>query len=167
MESWIPAATAAQIEFFGLGKDQQQARQHVGDILASTARLHPSPLPHFLLRWRELTEVPLPLFLGLVDIAGEAGLAQNWLAAADSVTVEPPVIEELHAPATMSLRSGLVYSLDEGGSVVVGIRYVVDTGHPGGILLAHAASDAPVEVLAAREDIEALLRTVTISDTPR
>lgn len=167
MEEWIPAATAAQVEFFGLGEDQEQERRHVGDILASTARLHPSALPYFLLRWRELAEVPLPLFLGLVDPAAEEGLADSWLSAADATTVEPPVIDVLDAPEGTSLRSGLVYSLDEGGSVVVGVRYVVDTGHPGGIVLAHAASDAPVEILAAREDIEALLRTVVVSDTPR
>jgi hypothetical protein len=166
VEQWIPAATEAQIDFFGLADHQDRERGHVGDILASTARLHPSPLPLFVLRWRELSEVPLALFFGLVDATGEPELAEQWLNAADAATVEPPVVDELDAPDGMSLRRSLVYSLDEAGAVVVGVRYVVSTGNPDGIVLAHAASDAPAEILSAREDIEALLRTVRITDTP-
>jgi hypothetical protein len=167
VEQWIPAATTAQVEFFGLGDDQQQARRHVEDVLASTARLHPSPLPYFLLRWRELTEVPLALFLGLVDPASEDDLAGRWLGAADATTIEPPVIDDLDGAPGTTLRASLVYSMDEAEGVVVSVRYVVDAGNPRGIVLAHAASDAPVEILAARADIETLLRTVTIADTPR
>lgn len=129
--------------------------------------MHPSPLPYFLLRWRELTEVPLALFLGLVDPRAEEDLAESWLGARDAMTVEPPVREEVPSAEGMSLHASLIYGTDDEGSVVVSLRYVVDTGHPGGIVLAHAASDAPAEILAAREDIETLLRTVAITDGRR
>jgi hypothetical protein len=163
-EAWVPAATEAKIANFGLAERETDARALVQDVLGLTARRHPSPLPCFVLRWRELHATPLTLFFGLVE--RDDRLACDWVTSADALTVEPPVVDDLTAPEGVALRRSFAYGVDESGGSVVSVRYVVDTGHAEGFVLAHAASDSPAEILAARDDIEDFLRTVRVSDDP-
>lgn len=165
-EVWLPAATEVKAEFFGLGPEQTAARETVRDVLGSTARRHPSPLPYFLMRWREMHAVPVTVFLGLVDRTEDPELPTQWLDAADALPLEPPVVDTVATTSGAQVRRSLVYALDEDASIIVSLRYLVDTGHPAAFLLAHAASDVAAEMLEARDDLDALMATVTISDEP-
>lgn len=164
VERWLPAATDAIASGFGIGAARVSEREHIRDVLGLTARRHPSPLPLFVIRWRELHEVPLVLFLGLVE--REEGLEHLWLSAEDSPTVEPPVRERVGSAEGTTLDRALSYSHDGEGGLTVGVRYVLDPGHPHALVLAHTASDSPGDILAATGDVEDLLRTVRISDRP-
>lgn len=166
VEEWIPEATAAKSAYFGLAEDDVRLRGHVQDVLASTARRHPSPLPWFVLRWTAIDEVPLVVFFGLAELADGEDLVAAWLGAEDAPTVESPIVEPVEAPEGMTLQRSLAFSVDGEGQVVAGLRYVVETGRTDCVVLAHAASDVPREVMQAMPDVEALLRTVRITDEP-
>ncbi|GAB2748495.1 hypothetical protein [Nocardioides pakistanensis] len=164
VEQWLPAATDAVVSDFGRGAEQAREREHVRDVLGLTARRHPSPLPLFVLRWRELREVPMALFLGLVE--REPGLTDLWLDAEDGESVEPPVREPVPTGAGTTIERSLSYTHDGETGLTIGLRYVVDTGHPVAVVLAHTASDSPGDILAAASDVEDLLRTVRVLDQP-
>ena len=164
VEQWIPAATEVMVEVFGFTDAQRNARELVGEVLAATARAHPSGLAYYVLRWPSPGEVPLPLFIGMVprDEVDEADT--TWLEAEDGLLVEKPVVDELVAPPGTTVRRSLPYSLSEDRTIVVGARYVVDTGHPDVFVFAHTASGEPRAVLEAQEDIEKFLATVRVVD---
>lgn len=164
VDEWIPAATELMVGAFGLTEEQQNARELVGEILASTARAHPSELAYYVLRWSHPAEVPLPLFIGMVPRDEVEDLDLRWLAGEGSLTVEQPVVDELVAPPGTTVRRSLPYSLAEDRTLVVGARYVVDTGHPEVLVFAHTASGDPSDVLKAQDDIEKFLATVTVAD---
>ena len=145
--------------------EQEHERGVVEAVLGSTARQHPSPLPLFVLRWPAVTETPLAVFLGLME-RDPADLAARWLSQEDLDPVEAPVVESLDAGAGTSLHRSLGYGVDANNGVVVSVRYAVDAGRPDALVLAHAVSDVPRDILAATDDIEAMLRTVTVTDSP-
>ena len=94
------------------------------------------------------------------------GWLARWLGQEDLEPVETPVVESLDAGPGTSLHRSLGYGVDANNGVVVSVRYAVDDGRPDALVLAHAVSDVPREVLAATDDIEAMLRTVTVTDSP-
>lgn len=162
---WLPGAVDALCASFELTDEQEHERGVVEAVLGSTARQHPSPLPLFVLRWPTVTETPLAVFLGLME-RDPSDLAARWLGHEDLEPVEAPVVESLDAGPGTSLHRSLGYGVDANNGVVVSVRYAVDDGRPDALVLAHAVSDVPREVLAAMDDIEAMLRTVTVTDSP-
>ena len=162
---WLPGAVDALCATFELSPEQEHARGVVEAVLGSTARQHPSPLPLFLLRWPAVTETPLAVFLGLME-RDPSDLAARWLGQEDLGAVETPVVEALSADPGTSFHRSLGYGVDENNGVVVSVRYAVDAGRRDALVLAHAVSDVPGDILAAMDDIEELLRTVTVADSP-
>jgi hypothetical protein len=148
-------------EVLGLRADQARQREVVEAVLGGTARQHPSPLPLFAIRWNTLTEVPLVLFFGLVE--KDAATGEAWLGHSDGRTVEKPVVEEVDADG-LTLRRSLGWGTDDLGGLVASVRYLVDVGRDDAWVLAHAGSDRPADLTLAHEDIEALLRSVRITD---
>lgn len=166
-EEWVPAAAEVMTRVFGFtGEGDATRRDIVREVLASTARVHPSPLSAYALRWLAPGEVPLPLFFGMVPREGSAEVAEAWLLGSGGVLIEKPIIDELPAAEGVTIRRSLPYTLARGRQVVVGARYVVDTGHPEALVLAHTAADEPALLLQAQDHIAALLATFRIDDDP-
>jgi len=167
LEAWLPAAVEVTLDSFAVAADHRPRVAPVVERILGDLATFESPLPYVLIRWRELHDLPLPLFLGLLDRAEADTDLDGWFGAADLPVVEEPLQEDLVAPAGMRIRRSLPYSADDAGRLAVGARYVVDTGHPDAVVLAHTASFSPTEVLKAQDDIVALLATVTVSDQTR
>ncbi len=161
LEAWLPAATDVMSQVLGLRDEQSRERDVVAAVLGGTARQHPSPLPLFAIRWNDLHEVPLVLFFGLVE--KEPGTGEAWLGHTDGQTVEKPLVEEVEAEG-LTIRRSLGYGTDDLGGLVASVRYLVDSGRDDAWVLAHAGSDQPAHLTLAHEDIEALLRSVRITD---
>ena len=166
LEAWLPAAVEVTLDSFAVAPDQRPRVAPVVELILGDLARFESPFPYVVIRWRDLHDLPLPLFLGMLDRTDANAHLAGWLGAADLPVVEEPLQEDLVAPDGVRIRRSLPYSADESGQVVVGARFVVDTSHPDAVVLAHTASFSPTEVLKAQDDIVALLATVTVSDEP-
>jgi len=163
-ELWLDPAVDAVLADFGLQDSVPQVRELVEAILLTTATASGSPLPSFCLRWASFGEQPLPFFFGMFERDGETASAHPWLDEARAV--EAPVVDEVEGFGGAQCFRSFVYSTSgETGDLAVGVRYVLDTGHPGALVLGQAASDVPGDVLSATDDLEALLRTFRVTDT--
>lgn len=172
---WIADALEVMVDFFEIAEDDTPRLRYLLDMLGVIGRTNPSTLPYRVLLWENLEDVPAVLYLGQVDrgvpedLVGEheGGAADEitelWLEATDVVTVEKPLREVLEAPAPMRLERSLVYGHGEEVPVTVGVRYVVDVGDEGCVVLAQSAGVVPADVLSHLAEFEDLLRTVTLS----
>ena len=134
-------------------------------VLGSTARQHPSPLPLFVLRSPAVIETPLAVFLGLME-RDPADLAARWVNQRGPRARRGTRGRVPRGRRRPSLHRSLAYGVDANNGVVVSVRYAVDAGRPDALVLAHAVSDVPGDILAATDDIEEMLRTVTVTDSP-
>jgi hypothetical protein len=163
LDQWLPGAVEAVIKDLGLA-GRERPREIVRTVLNDTAARHPSPLAYFVTRWTDPAELPLTLFFGMVERSAD-DLDEIWLLDADR-SVEKPIVERVEAAEGVQIRRSAVYSADDASDLVVGLRYVVDSGHPQAVVLAHTAGYSAAEMLAAREPIEAFLRTMRVLDSP-
>lgn len=161
---WAPQAADLLLERFGLRGDAR-GEALVSAVLASLARPDASPLPLFLFSWHAVADVPESVHLGLVPRV-PADLAEQWLTMQDGAPVEEPVAEDVAAPDGLRLRRSLAYASDPDGGPVVSARYVADTGHPEGVVLAHIAGDSPGDLLKVVRLVDDLLATVRVTDEP-
>ena len=170
-EEWLDWAVNTVCSNLAVESTDAEFRDYARDMLRLIGTREVSPLPFWWLRWVERSEVPLVLYAGHLPRdpegpdADELGdLAEGWLKADASAPVEPPIRDDLEAPAGTTLSRSLIYGQSSRQALAVSARYVVDTGHPEVIVLAHIASGSPADVLAGCGPVEDLLRTVRIED---
>ncbi len=176
VEQWLPAASELMAQVFEIPEGDTGRREFVAEMLGVIARSKASVLPYYVIAWEAIEDVPTILFLGQVDrheevvlgvdpLPGEASdVASLWLAAADSILVEPTVVELVEASADTILHRALVYAHNtESNAVNVSVRYVVDTGDPECVVLAQSMGLSAKDVLPRLDAFEEFLGTVTLN----
>ena len=176
VEAWLPAATELIAQVFEIPEGDTGRREFVAGMLGLIARSEASVLPYYVIAWEAIEDVPTILFLGQVDrgeevvlgtepLPGEpSDVASLWLAAADSILVEPTVVEVVEASGGTVIHRALVYAHNtESNAVNVSVRYVVDTGDPQSVVLAQSMGLSAKDVLPRLDTFEDLLRTVTLN----
>ena len=161
LEEWLPEAVTLMKEVFGVGRKQLEVENYLAAMLERIGREEDERLPYQLIRWLDLRELPFVASFGMAERAGDE-MIEEFLRSSDLGPVEPPVVEQLPAPAGSSIRRAITYSQPDAG-VFVEVRYVVDTGHPEAVALLHAGSRSPAEVMAALEDLDAAAATLRVS----
>jgi len=169
VDDWLPWAVETTCDNLNVDRDDSEQREYVTDVLRLIGTREVSPLPFLWTQWRHIERVPLILYAGHVPREPESegdveDVAEAWLRAEASDPVEPPIRDDLEAPAGMTLRRSLVYGRTGRHTLAVAARYVVDTDHPDAVVLAHIASGTPGDVLEACEPVEDFLRTVRLLD---
>ena len=159
-EEWLPGAVEVTSE--GFEAKSEEARSYILAVLERFGTDESMQLSEKMLRWRTITEVPLPFWFGMVprdEVPPED--VEFFLAAENEPLVEPAMVDDVEARAGASLRRGLAYSTHPDG-ITVSVRYVLDDGHPDVMVLGYTAADAPGRLIAAFDDMEELLRTVEV-----
>jgi len=159
-EEWLPGAVEVTSE--GFEAKSEEARSYIRAVLERFGTDESMQLSEKMLRWRTITEVPLPFWFGMVprdEVPPED--VEFFLAAENEPLVEPAMVDDVEARAGASLRRGLAYSTHPDG-ITVSVRYVLDDGHPDVVVLGYTAADAPGRLIAAFDDMEELLRTVEV-----
>ncbi|MET0931143.1 MAG: hypothetical protein ABWX74_16605 [Aeromicrobium sp.] len=159
VDVWLPGATAALVSDFGV--TDEQGRQYVETVLRRFAIDDSSPLTDRLLRWRHLDDDPFPLFVGVIERADwPAEDLAAFVGFETETVVEPPVVTDLD-DVTASVRRGVGYSQGE-GSLVCGVRYVVDDGDPDLVTVMMTATSRPGQLIEALTDFDELARSVRV-----
>lgn len=164
-DEWLPQAVELLRKSFGVKRRQRDVVEFLTLMLARLGRPSESPLPYRLIRWLRLEDVPFVASFGVVprEIA-EDGM-DDFLAVTDGDPVEAPVIEEVSAPTGTSIRRSITYGRDEiqPESLLIEVRYVVDTGLPDAVAMVHAGAVSPGELMGVLRDLDDFARVIRIT----
>lgn len=159
-EEWLTGAVEVMVTGFEASSDE--ARSYIHRVLERFGTDDSLQLSERMLRWRTITEIPLPFWFGMVprdEVPPED--VEFFLSADNEPLVEPAMVDDVEARAGVSLRRGLAYSSAADG-ITVSVRYVLDDGHPDVVVLGYAAADVPGRLITAFDDLEGLLRGVAV-----
>lgn len=160
-ERWLPEAVQSVMSRFDIPAGNASAREAIEVTLATLGRFE-DVLSYVIMFWPNPTKRPLPVYFGL-EVRDDPADAADWLAGIDLTTVEKPVVDDVAVDrADVTLRRSLPYSTNDEGHVLVSARYVVDTGHPDFIVLAHAAAYEAADVIEIQTELVAMLGTTRI-----
>ena len=156
-QQWLPAATEALVTDWGFGRRDAAAREMVGRMLAAVLEHSEHGLPYVWLRWPELDIAPVGLWFGIVARESPEEV-EAFLTGADGDSVEQPVVETLDDFPDVTLRRGQMYRNAGSDELIGTVRYVLDQGHPEGLVVAVAATWELGLFPTLVEDCDAVLR---------
>lgn len=153
-ERWLPEAVELMMAVAQPPRRERARTEHfLTMMLGRIGRVDDHPLPYRVIKWLDLRQLPVVVYLGLVSRDAEA--VEAFLRAEDSAAVEPPVITHLPAAPGVIARRSLAYSQVE-GELFVQTRYVVDDADPEVVVCLQAGQRSPGRVVSALEDLDAL-----------
>jgi hypothetical protein len=160
LDQWLPQAVDLMKTTFRVKRRQRQVANYLTQMLARIGQPD-SVLPYRVFRWLALEDVPFVASFGLVerDIPEEE---YAFLQALDSEPVEAPTVEQLAASEGCSVRRTISYSQPD-DTLLVEVRYVVDTGHPKVLARISGGGRAPGDLVAALDDLDAFALSMRVT----
>lgn len=157
---WLPGAVEAVCDDFEA--ESEEARAFITRVLEVFSLDDDSPLTERLLRWRGIMDEPFPVRLGMVARQDwpEESLDQ-YLNSLDLPIVEAASIDVIDGGRATRIRRGLSYSHGD-GSLVVSVRYVIESQSRSLVAMLHAATDIPAQMIEAVADLDDLARCVDV-----
>lgn len=152
-DEWLPQAVEL-VTHTVPGADDPDRLPYIALVLARIARPAEGVLPHRMIRWLDLDELPLVATFAMAP-REDVGDGAWFLDARDGEPVEPPIVDAVPAPDGVDVRRAVVWS-DVDGGLLVETRYVVDQGDPDVVVLVQAAHRVPGRVVAVLDDLDRL-----------
>jgi len=160
LDRWLGDAVELMMQTFEVEPADLQVRNYLTRMLERIGRPDDGLLPYRLIRWLDFRDLPLVASFGMVDRAGAEEL-EAYLEFADSAPVEKPIVEVVDGRSQNVVRRALGYG-QHAEALGVEVRYLIDTGHPGAVVLLEAGTREPGALVAATEDLDAFADRVTV-----